>query len=355
VTVRAVIVDDSPIARAAIRAMLESEGTVEVVGEAENGYEAVSVVDAARPDVVTMDIDMPGPSGLDVIVWIMEKCPVPILVVTGERLGAGSDVGFQAVQRGAVDFMNKPSMADPVASERLRNRVLALARMPAFVASDSPRDSATSETVMPPSMAIRPQIVAIASGLGGTRSIAALLQRLPRDLPFALAIAQHVPPEFGRAFAKYVGSLADRSVLVVGEKSHRFEPGEILLPEPDRHLICTTRGAVASSDAPPVDGVRPSGDLLLKSIAEAHGSSCIGLVLAGAGRDGSQGLARMRELGATTVVESTRTATPNEMPTAAVAACAGVREVTIELIADFLIASAGSKNRTTAPPGAANL
>lgn len=348
---RVVIVDDSALSRAILREILEADGDIEVVGEAQNGYEGVSVVDALVPDVVTMDIDMPGPSGLDTIGFIMQKRPLPILVVTGERLGDGSALGFHAIERGAVDFTSKPSITDAAAVKRLRAQVRAIAGM--RVVPPSPDDDATAEGAPVPDAPPRDgvEVVGFVAGIGGHRSLMRILRRLPRDFPCAAAVVQHMAPRFGPAFARYLQQMTALRVRLVGRTPMRAQPGELYVCDASSHLVCLKRGEMIASEDPPLRGYRPSATLLLGSLAETYGAAAAGVMCAGSGDDGADGLRRLKQTGALTVVESVHTAEPPEMPRAATDAGAVERALPIELIADFLVGSLTDRgNKTTAPP-----
>lgn len=354
---RVVIVDDSALSRAILKELLEAEGDIEVVGHASNGYDAVGVVDAFKPDVVTMDVDMPGPSGIETISWIMEKSPVPIIVVTGERLGEGSSLGFQAIERGAIDFTSKPSITDDASVERLRAQVRTLAKMKSLPrpgshieARAASASNATSDIV---STAPRKgvEIVGFASGIGGHRSLMGVLRRLPHDFPCAVAVVQHMAPRFAAAFARYLQQLTPLAVRVVGKSPRHIVPGELYICDAASHLICPERGMLATSDEPAVRGYRPSCTRMFETIAEVYGANAVGVIVSGSGDDGVGGLLRLKHAGALTIAETAETALPSDMPRAATSARAVERLLPAELIADFLVGTlTGRSAKTTAPP-----
>jgi two-component system chemotaxis response regulator CheB len=349
---RVVMVDDSALARAVLKQILEQEGDIEVIGEANDGLHAVESVQRWKPDLVTMDIDMPGMGGLDAIQKVMETCPVPVLVVTGERLGPGTDLGFRAIERGALDFVAKPTVLDPDAGAALRASVRILSKVPVFVhASDRPaaQDIAVP-TVEPPKPESAIDLVAIAGAAGGPRAIAAILSRLPVDFRCPIAVAQRLPPTFAPAYARYLRSLTQLNVVVI-DGPRDCSSGEIILVPGDAHLVCTRKGTFAPSTEPATTASRPSADVLFSSVAEAYGARAIGVILSGTGDDGVKGLAMMRARGALTVAENPKTAMPADMPRAAVEAAVVERAISAELIADFLsVRVRPEAAKSTAPP-----
>jgi two-component system chemotaxis response regulator CheB len=347
---RVVMVDDSALARAVLKQILEQDGDIEVVGEANDGLHAVETVTKHRPDLVTMDIDMPGMGGLDAIQKVMETCPVPILVVTGERLGPGTDLGFRAIERGALDFLSKPTVLDPDAGTSLRASVRILSKVPVFAhASERPVAASTNVQKSTHDDLARIELVAIAGAAGAPRALAAILSRLPQEFRCPIAVAQRLPATFAPAYARYLQSITRLKVVVI-EAPRECVPGEITLVQGDSHLVCTKRGTFAPSAEPIGGTARPSADVLFSSVAEAYGANAIGVVLSGTGEDGVVGLTKMRVKGALTIAENPKTAMPADMPRAAVEAAAVERAISAELIADFLALKVRPDSKSTAPP-----
>lgn len=348
--IRVVTVDDSALSRAIIKNILESEGDISVVGQASSGLEAIPRIQEHKPDLVTMDIDMPGQNGLETIEKVMHTCPVPILVVTGERLGPESDVGFRAIQLGALDFMAKPPITDAASTAILRQQVRALAHVPVFLHAAEPARERV--TVTPASTTARHSIVAIASGTGGPKALGQIAGALPEDFACPIVVVQHLPDRFTTAFAKYLQSLTPLKVVLVDAMPHDLMPGEIVLSRgTDAHVYCPRAGVVVGLDAPPHAGHRPSATVLLRSVAEAYGRQAIGVVLSGTGEDGLEGIEAMHGAGALTLAESPDTAHVPDLPQLAVNARAVSRTMPSEMLADFLLATvSNASSKTTAPP-----
>jgi two-component system chemotaxis response regulator CheB len=353
-TIRVVMVDDSSISRMVLRKILEADGDIEVVGEATNGFEALPRIQEHKPDLVTMDIDMPGPSGLETIARVMTTAPVPILVVTGERLGPDSDVGFRAIQGGALDFMAKPSIADEGSMTRLREHVRVLAGVPVFMHMEGRTDDrASGDALDTPSISL----VAIASGTGGPKSLATILEQLPPTFAAPIVIVQQMPDKFGPAFLKYLQGLTQLRVRSVPPLPHDCMPGEVLIGGPGAHVYFPRKGVVVAMDGAPYAGALPSATVMFRSVAEMYGAHAVGIVLSGTGTDGIEGLEAMKAAGALTLAEAPDSAPLPDLPSAVLKSGAAERGLPAQMIASSLVSAISEmSNKTTAPPSSeANL
>jgi two-component system, chemotaxis family, protein-glutamate methylesterase/glutaminase len=353
--IRVLIVDDSALSRAILKVILEADGDIQVVGEATSGREAVPRIQELSPDIVTMDVDMPGQNGLETIEQVMQTAPVPIVLVTGERLGPESDIGFRAIQLGALDFMAKPPITDAASTAVLRAQVRTLSRVPVFVHDgEKPPESLMLDAplAVPISKRRTYKVVAIASGTGGPKALAAIAGALTEDFACPILVVQHLPDRFTSAFAKYLQSLTPLRVVLVDAMPHECRPGEIILSKgSDAHIFCPRAGAVVGMDAPPYADQRPSATVLLRSVAETYGKDAIGVVLSGTGDDGLEGIAAMHGAGALTLAESPASALVPDLPQLAVDAKTVSRTMPAEMLADFLVATvSNASSKTTAPP-----
>ena len=314
---RIVIVDDSPIVRALVREWLHVDGDLEVVGEAADGEAAIELITRLRPDVATIDVRMPGMSGLELVSYLMAKAPLPILVLTGEVTRDDASLAFEAVRRGALDLLPKPSIRDEDAIRSLRVHVRRLATVPVVRHIESRKVTERPAPAVP--RALRavgdPVIVGIAASAGGPSALVAVLATLPAELPACLAIVQHLPKGFATSFVAF---LQARCALPVRLAEHGQVPrAATAVVAPDDHHLELVDGKFALTSGPPVEGHRPSGSVLLRSLA-ALGGSAIGLVLSGIGRDGAEGLRAMRDRGATTFAQDAASSVVYGMPRAAV-------------------------------------
>jgi two-component system, chemotaxis family, protein-glutamate methylesterase/glutaminase len=323
---RVVIVDDSPVARELVREWLEVDDEVEVVGEAADGEAAIELVARLRPDIATIDLRMPGISGLELVSYLMAKAPLPILVLTGAN---EAGLAFEAVRRGALDLLPKPSALDEEAIRSLRARVRWLATVPVvrhIVGHKAPEPvSPPLPPPLPPPVPISiprslrssgdPIVVGIAASAGGPTALATVLGSLSTDLPICLAIVQHLPKGFAPSFVSFLQARCPLAVRLA-EPGMVPSPATAVIAADDHHLELID-GRFALTSGPPVDGHRPAGSVLLRSLATL-GTAGIGVVLSGIGRDGADGLRAMRERQGTTIAQDAATSVVYGMPRAAV-------------------------------------
>jgi two-component system chemotaxis response regulator CheB len=361
------VVDDSYVCRQQLVELLEVDGDIKVVGEAGTGHEAVDQVRALKPDVTTMDVQMPGLGGLEAIEQIMAKTPVPILVVTGRPSGPHGDLAFEAVRRGALDLLQKPEPDDARAAEQLRSFVRRFAEVRVVKHVAGRLQEIAAQTVEPPasskpgrsprvvSRAVakvparapsRPgstplTVIGVGASAGGPSTLAAVLSEVPSHIHAAIAVVQHLPSGFTDSFAEYLTRTVSLPVRVVRSKS-RLEPGVVYLATDDHHLVVTSPETIAVVNGPRVAGHRPSVTALFSSLAEVLGAQAIGVVLTGMGNDGAQGLRKMRAAGAHTIAQDEATSIVYGMPKAAVEA-GGVKTVlSVDQVAPVLVALVSS-------------
>ncbi len=335
---RVLVIDDSPVCRDALRRIVEAEGDIAVVDEGASGEEAVELAAAVAPDLILMDVQMPGGGGLMAIERIMASRPVPILVVTGLPSGPGSDLALEAVCRGALNLVAKPMMGDDAAEAELRDLVRALARVP-VVRHLARRREATPRSISPSLAPPRAAVIGIGASAGGPGVLAAILGRLPPGFGACVAVVQHLPLGFADTFADFLRAHVRLPVRVVTDEVD-WAPGTVLLARDDHHLVATARGGFAAVREPVVERYRPSVDRLFRSLALRFGALAAGVVLSGIGDDGADGLAELRDKGALTIAQDEASCPVYGMPRAAVARGAAALVLPPAAIARRLIEAA---------------
>lgn len=318
--VRILIAEDSEIFAAVLSDTISAEPDMEVIGIAANGEEAVEQTAALRPDLVLMDIRMPKLDGLSATERIMADCPTPILVVTADPYHGGVDMSFRALSAGALDLMAKPSSLpwESVERETFLRKVRLLAQIPVVRHQRAVRRRKRVSYHGPTGLPGEPApVVGIVASTGGPRAIGRLLSELPATFPAPIFIVQHIMPGFSAHLAKWLNSVSDLEVLearpgVIGE------PGKVYLAPADAHLRVEQGLRIRLAEGEPVSGHRPSGDVLLESLARHAIPNLVGIVLSGMGSDGTTGLAAIHRGGGVTIVQDRESSVVYGMPQSAI-------------------------------------
>ncbi len=338
------VVDDSAFMRKLIAEMVESSGPFRVVGTAGDGIEALQKVRALKPDIVTLDIEMPRLNGLQALEQIMAEMPRPVVMLSAAGSELGNEMTLRALERGALEFVRKPS--GPVSidlstvREQLRSALEAARAMNmGGVRTPGPDTSAVlGETLQRKSPDAATRVVAIASSTGGPRALAAIIPLLPEDLGAAVVIVQHMPGEFTKLLAERLDTM---SVLWVAEAidGKLLRENRVYIAPGGFHMTLSGDPGNASirlDTSPTMWGVRPAADPLFFSVAATFGSSAIGVVLTGMGRDGAEGLRRIRGGGGKGIVQDRESSIIYGMPQAALAAAGADRIATVNDIAPLI-------------------
>lgn len=312
---RVLVVDDSPTMRGMISAVLKADPEIDVIGQACNAMEARVAIKELNPDVVTLDIEMPEMNGLEFLEKIMRLRPMPVIMVSS-LTQRGAKATLAALEIGAFDCVGKPVPGDLRPFADLVEKVKIAARSRRRTAHAPDRGSKTP--VQPMSVAdyrVGRKVVAIGSSTGGVEALIAVLQKFPANCP-PTVITQHMPSTFTKSFAERLNRLC-APVVEEASDGARLQIGKIYLaPGGERHLQVVNPSAPSCRllDKDPVNGHRPSVDVLFDSVAEVAGRNAVGVILTGMGRDGAAGLLKMRHAGARTVGQNEKTCVVYGMP-----------------------------------------
>jgi two-component system chemotaxis response regulator CheB len=311
---RVLIVDDSATMRGVIAACLSRDPQIEVAGEAADPIEARAAIKALNPDVVTLDVEMPNMNGVDFLEKIMRLRPTPVVMVS-TLTQRGADVTLQALELGAVDCIGKPGAGRPAETfgQELVEKIKVAAR--ANVRASGAREGRREARA---DFHGNGSVVAVGSSTGGVEALIALLEAFPANCP-ATVITQHMPAAFTRSFADRLNRLSLPQVEEAYDGAPLAQGRVYVAPGGVAHLEVTGRTSLVCrlADRGPVNGHRPSVDVLFHSVAKAAGSKAVGVILTGMGRDGAEGLLAMRRAGAQTFGQDEASCVVYGMPKAA--------------------------------------
>lgn len=328
---KVLIVDDSDLTREALRKVLELDRRLKVIAEAKTGEQALDLALSLQPDLITMDLSMPGMGGLKAIEKIMAARPVPLVVISERSPRKGEDLVFEALSRGALELVPKSAIFGGDSS--------VLARFAEQMAKIADSGVVSDRRVKAPDP--RPprsgpaKLVGLGASTGGPKALSTVLHALPKSFPTPVLVVQHMAPDFFDSFLHY---LNERSGLPVVRAEHeqKLLPGKVYLGAPGKHLTVTAQLTVRLE--PPKNALHcPSATALFESMAFAVGADGAGALLTGMGNDGAHGLLALRQAGARTAVQDAKTSAVFGMPQAALELGAADEVLPIEKVAGWLM------------------
>lgn len=322
--IRVLVVDDSALMRKLLAKMLSVAKDIEVVGTAMDGSFALKKVVDLKPDVVTLDLDMPNVDGLTALKRIVKHHRLPVVLVSAHTQ-EGASVTINALAAGAVDFVTKPRRVLSATLETIGAELIEKIRVAVGVKVNRfqsrpyrPRTDRSQRVASPPNGACR--VIVVGASTGGPHALSYLLPQIRTDFPAAILIVQHMPEGFTSMFAKH---LADLSSIPVHEAAdgEPIVPGQAAVAPSGQHLKVRHIGStptVVLSKSSPVQGMRPSADVLFQSVADVFGSRATGLILTGMGEDGANGMTAIRSAGGHTIAQDRESSVVFGMPKAAI-------------------------------------
>ncbi len=316
--IRLLIIDDSALIRTMLTKIFETSDAIEVVGTAADPIIARDKIKKLRPDVLTLDIEMPRMDGLTFLRNLMRLRPMPVIMIS-TLTEKGAAVTLDALAIGAVDFVAKPKVdvSNTLQSyaEDLIEKVKAAAKAHVLTVESSSvsapqvarklnADAIISATVSKKHFATTDKIIALGSSTGGTEAVKAVVKDLPKTTP-AIVISQHLPIAFSASFAKHVDDITEMTACVA-EDGQEIRTGNIYIAPGDKHLLVVrngTRYQCQLNDGPPVNRHKPSVEVMFRSVAQNVGSNAIGVMLTGMGNDGAVAMKEMLDAGSLNVIQ----------------------------------------------------
>jgi len=340
--IRVLVVDDSALMRKLIPQILETDEAIQVVGTAMDGNFGLKKIQDLKPQVITLDLEMPGMGGIDMLKEIMRRHRIPVIVVSSHST-EGASVTLKALSLGAFDFVAKPQDVSSRMQESGRELI---AKIKAAAQSRGIQITAPSDSVSP----VRTQkvnisekrqpskIVAIGISTGGPQSLQYVLAQLPHDFPGSIVVVQHMPEGFTEMFARRLDECCALNVKEA-QSGDLLLAGRVLICPGSRHLKVKhlPLGDIAIlSDDPRVNGHRPSVDVLFKSVAEEFGNRAVGVIMTGMGEDGAHGLGLIKAAGGMTIAQGEQSCVVYGMPKVAIERGHAMRVIELEAMANAL-------------------
>ena len=316
--IRVLVADDSAVMRTALSNMLQASPLVRVCGTARDGIETVEKTKLLRPDVVTLDVQMPRMDGIEALKRIMGECPCPVIMVS-RMTQEGAEVTIEALSAGAFDYLPKEDLQNNGDLLRLQRSLLEKVEAAAHSSLASNRIVYSSP---PPIIALReksqvvPKIAVIGTSTGGPKALQEIIPELPEKLPIPVLIVQHMPRGFTGPLAKRLDGISKLNVCEAGE-GDQIEAGTVYIAPAGQHTTLFGSGAsvwVSLSDEPADSMHKPSVDVTMSSVAEVFGRYALGIILTGMGSDGVKGMRAIQDAGGITVGQSEATCAVYGMP-----------------------------------------
>ncbi len=323
---KVLIAEDSSTIRFILKRILNSDPNITVVGEAEDGEKAVELCKKLKPDIVTMDIRMPKMNGFEATQEIMQFCPTPILVISASVQSEDLNIAFNAIKAGALDIVEKPKGNLSFDFEKIGKRIVQKVKILSEVkvirqrsslkrqiqSSASNNDVQREKSLLNNSIP-RVEVVAIVCSTGGPKALLSILKDIPANFSVPIVVVQHITPGFGQGLIDWLNAETDLRVKFA-DQGEKIEAGIVYFAKDDHHIRVTSDGTIDLSHEADVVGLRPYGNYLFDSVAEHFGKRSIGIILTGMGRDGADGLKKMKDNGAVTIGQDKQSSVVYGMP-----------------------------------------
>lgn len=328
--IKVLIIDDSAFMRRIISDMLKSDENIIVAATARNGREGLEKARELKPDIITLDVEMPVMNGLETLTELMKLKPVPKVIMLSSLTYEGGEATIKALELGALDFVPKPTAsilnfdADHIKDDLIK-KIHSIGRSsvayyPNIQTTGLPLSARIKAETNTGKDSFR-HIVAIGTSTGGPRALQEVLTKLPKDLPAAVLIVQHMPPGFTKSLSMRLDSLSAINVKEA-EEGDILKPGWAYIAPGDYHMVVNKARndeyMISVNKEPPVTGHRPSVNVMMKSVAECGHKSIIAVMMTGMGNDGSEGILDIKKAGGKTIAQDESTCIVYGMPKAAV-------------------------------------
>ncbi|MCX5720180.1 MAG: chemotaxis response regulator protein-glutamate methylesterase [Nitrospirae bacterium] len=348
--IKVLVVDDSAYSRQTIKKMLETDKDIEVVGIASDGIDATAKAIRLKPDLITLDLEMPEMDGFSFLRWLMKERPTPVIIVSSY---SDSKTVFKALELGAADFIAKPTKKASVEFQNIWKDLLRKVkgirdfRMDKLSSNLRLLGKESTEKASSEESNVDLDVVAIGASTGGPAALQIVLTRLPSDFHAGIVISQHMPKGFTASLAERLNGISNVHIKEAKE-GDEVEEGKVLVCPGGYHMIFHRRGqGIVTTIKEPknTDKYVPSVDIMMSSISENFGPRAIGVILTGMGNDGITGMLEIKKRGGYTIAESEDTAVVFGMPSEAINKGAAMKVLPISEIPVELVRIAGKKEK----------
>jgi two-component system chemotaxis response regulator CheB len=339
------VVEDSPVIQHLLGFIIGADPRLMVCGTVPSGEAAIDAIARLRPDVISMDIRLPGMDGLEATRIIMSRHPTPIVVIADAVEDRSLHISMNALRSGALSVVEKPAgfahAHHAAIADTIRTQLYIMSQVPVIRQRDFIRRSDAAE---PPAgdepRRMRPTMAAIVASTGGPAALARVLGSLPVEFPLPILVVQHMGPAFMAGFAAWLDGIVPMPVAIA-EHGQLPVGGHVHVAPGDQHMTVAADGSLRLSREAPVNGQRPSGTVLFQSMARVLGPRGLGVLLTGMGEDGAEGMLAMRHAGAATITEDESTAVVYGMPASAMKIGASTLALPLDRIADAILRTTG--------------
>lgn len=325
--VKVLIVDDSALIRTVVKDILEEDGDIKVVGIARNGKEALEKIPLLKPDIITLDIEMPVLDGIETLKEINKKYNIPVLMLSSLTT-KDAKLTLKALELGAVDFVTKPDNVFGIGSEEIKNKLIEKVKV---VSKSKNINSFKSYGKWLDNNGVGQKtyklhdkdyetIIAIGTSTGGPRALQEIIPKIPPNINATLVVVQHMPKGFTKSLADRLNSLS-KIIVKEGENGEILKRGYCYIAPGDYHMNIVKNGGkpcISLNREPPVSGLRPTVDIMMKSVSRLNDYKKIGIILTGMGSDGTEGIEAIKKKNGFTIAEDESTSIVFGMPRAAI-------------------------------------
>ena len=349
--IRVLVVDDSALVRELLTAGLAKDPELEVVGSAANPFIARDKIVELRPDVLTLDVEMPRMDGVDFLRRLMPQYPIPVIMVSA-LTQKGAQITLEALEAGAIDFVTKPStdvargLNQMLADLRQKIKMAAQVDLSAWKHRAVKREKTGPVVVRTALSESTDKVIAIGASTGGTEAIRRVISAFPANMP-GIVIVQHMPPGFTKHFSDNLNEICEMDVQEA-QTGDRVMPGRVLIAPGGKHMTVRRSGGIYLVDCQEgenVNGHCPSVDELFHSVARYVAGNAVGVILTGMGGDGAEGLLAMRQAGAKTIAQDETSCVVFGMPKVAIERGAVERIGPLDSIPQMIVSTLGGEKR----------